>query len=234
MMNHQDVIVAKQAEEETINKVKLVGSVVHKFRPRDNGMVLTVAAGHAGTDHAGTDHADYPNVVFYGEVAEIIDKTIEVAPGNYPRVCIEGMVQTTRRTMNGQTQYYQNIVGHTLSRAPTNLEYLTGKKNIGARKLEGCSEVCILGKVIGIYEIPSNGRSPIGTIVTLRTVDNGRVNFPRLTCFGLVGQEAAKLAENDCVCIAASIQTKRREGPDGKTQRYETMIGHSTVRQTGS
>ena len=104
MMNHQDVIVAKQAEEETINKVKLVGSVVHKFRPRDNGMVLTVAAGRAGTDHAGTDHADYPNVVFYGEVAEIIDKTIEVVPGNYPRVCIEGMVQTTRRTMNGHTQ----------------------------------------------------------------------------------------------------------------------------------
>ena len=28
MMNHQDVIVAKQAEEETINKVKLVGSMV--------------------------------------------------------------------------------------------------------------------------------------------------------------------------------------------------------------
>ena len=229
MMNHQDVIVAKQAEEETINKVKLVGSVVHKFRPRDNVMVLTVAAGRAGTDHA-----DYPNVVFYGEVAEIIDKTIEVVPRDYPRVCIEGMVQTTRRTMNGQTQYYQNIVGHTLSRAPTNLELLTGEKNIGARKLEGCNEVCILGKAIGIYEIPSNGRSPIGTIVTLRTVDNGRVNFPRLICFGLVGQEATKLAENDCVCIVASIQTKRRKGPDGKTQRYETLIGHSTVRQTGS
>ena len=52
MMNHQDVIVAKETEEETINKVKLVGSVVHKFRPRDNVMVLTVAAGRAGTDHA--------------------------------------------------------------------------------------------------------------------------------------------------------------------------------------
>lgn len=225
MMNHQDVIVAKETEEETINKVKIIGSVVHKFRPRDNVIVLTVAAGRAGTDHA-----DYPNVVFYGEVAEIIDRTIDAVPGNYPRVCIEGMVQTTRRTMDGQTQYYQNIAGHTLSRAPTNLEYLTGKKNIGTRKLEGCNEVCILGKVIGTYEIPSKGRPPIGTIVTLKTVDNGRVNFPRLTCFGQVGQGAAKLAENDYVCIAASVQTKRREGPDGKTQRYETLIGHEIGR----
>ena len=41
MMNHQDVIVAKQAEEETINKVKLVGSMIRKFHPRDNGMVQT-------------------------------------------------------------------------------------------------------------------------------------------------------------------------------------------------
>lgn len=45
MMNHQDVIVAKQAEEETINKVKQVGTVIHKIHPRDNVMVLTVAAG---------------------------------------------------------------------------------------------------------------------------------------------------------------------------------------------
>ena len=45
MMNHQDVIVAKQAEEENINKVKQVGTVIYKIHPRDNVMVLTVAAG---------------------------------------------------------------------------------------------------------------------------------------------------------------------------------------------
>lgn len=91
-------------------------NVLNQFRPRDNVISLTVAAGRGGTEMV-----DYPNVVFYGDVAEIIDNTIEVIPGNYPRVCIEGMVQTTRRNVNGQVQYYQNIVGHELRKAPTNL-----------------------------------------------------------------------------------------------------------------
>lgn len=220
MMNNQDVIVSKETEEKTINTVKLTGSVVHKFRPRDNVISLTVAAGRGGTEMV-----DYPNVVFYGDVAEIIDNTIEVIPGNYPRVCIEGMVQTTRRNVNGQVQYYQNIVGHELRKAPTNLERLAGIKNIGTRKMESCNEVCILGKVVNLYRIPSSGRSPIGTIVTLKTVDNGKVNFPKVTCFGVIGEAAAKLVPDEYVCVAASVQTKYNKNPDGRSQRYETLIG---------
>lgn len=135
------------------------------------------------------------------------------------------MVQTTRRTVNGQVQYYQNIVGHELRKAPTNLERLTGVKNIGTRKLESCNEVCILGKVVNIYRIPSRNQSPIGTILTLKTVDNGKANFPTVTCFGVIGERAAQLAPDEYVCIVASVQTKRKDGPNGKTLRYETLIG---------
>lgn len=70
-----------------------------------------------------------------------------------PWVCIEGMVQTTRRNVNGQVRYYQNIVGHELRKAPT------------------------------------------------------------------------KLAPDEYVCVAASVQTKYNKNPDGRSQRYETLIG---------
>ena len=225
MMNHQDVIVAKGTEEKTINTVKLTGSVVHKFRPKDNVISLTVAAGRSGTEMV-----DYPNVVFYGDVAEIIDNTIEVAPGDYPRVCIEGMVQTTRRNVNGQVQYYQNIVGHELRKAPTNMERLAGMKNLGIHKMESCNEACILGKVVNLYRIPSKGKSPLGTIVTLKTVDNGKANFPKVTCFGIIGERAAQLAADDYVCITASVQTKHKKGDNGRTLRYETLIGSEISR----
>lgn len=66
--------------------------------------------------------------------------------------------------------------------------------------MESCNEVCILGEVVNLYRIPSSVRSPIGTIVTLKTVDNGKANFPKVTCFGIIGEAAAKLAPDEYVC----------------------------------
>lgn len=217
MSESEEIIVVKEpVEVRTINTIKVLGSVVHKFRPRDNVITLTVA-----TSRHGADQADYPNITFYGDVADIIDKALDIRPGDYPRVCIDGMVQTTRRNINGQPRYFQNIIGHELRRTATNLERLTGKK-IGTRKMDSINEVCILGKIVNIYEFTSKG-SPIGTILTLKTVDNGKVNFPKVTCFGRIGRTAAGYEVGDYACIAGSIQTKQQNAEDRKV-RYETII----------
>ena len=89
----ENVIAANQPDVKCINQVNLTGSVVHKYRPRPDVIILTVAV--SGKDiHA----ADYPNVVFYGEEAvENIDKNIIVEDKNFPRVTIEGIIQTSRK-----------------------------------------------------------------------------------------------------------------------------------------
>lgn len=33
--------------------------------------------------------------------------------------------------------------------------------------------------------------------MTLKTVDNGKTNFPKVTCFGVIGEAAAKLVPDE-------------------------------------
>lgn len=222
MSNNVIVVTDRETEFKSINTVKLVGSIVHKFRPRSNVITITLAVGQTGSERV-----EYPNVTFYGDNAAIIDDTMDVKPGQYPRVCINAMIQTMRRPTTDGTRYFQNIIGLEMRRAPTNMERLTGQMDIGSHKLQSCNEVCLLGEVVNIYEIERAGRdTPIGTIVTLKTVDNGKVNFPKVTCFGSVSRAASRLKSGDRACLTGHIQTKYKKGPgDEKGTRFESVIG---------
>ena len=216
-----EVIASKRPEIDCINVVKLTGSVVHKYRPRPDVIILTVAV--TGKD---IHEADYPNVVFYGDEAESIDKGIVVEEKNYPRVSIEGIIQTSRKELpDGTVRFYQNVVGTSISRTQTNMEKLSGLRGVGSRKVESENDVCIMGRVTNVYPITREGADrPIGAIVTMRTVVNGRVNYPRVTCFNKHVEAAMNLKRDDIVCATGFMETTNRDGADGKRLRYESVI----------
>lgn len=218
-----EVIVTHQQDVEHINKVNLTGSVVHKYRPKPDVIILTVAVkGEA------IHEADYPNVAFYGDNVELIDKTIMVDGRNYPRVRIEGSVQTTRKQTDDGARFYQNIVGYSIVRTQTRMEMLSGKRGIGSRKADSTNEVCVLGTVANVFPITKNDQ-PIGAIVTLRTQTDGRTNFPRITCFGGQGAKALTLKKGDTVCATGFLETTKRTREDGSVLRFESIIATEIV-----
>lgn len=216
-----DIIANRNRHEgKCINKVALTGSVVHKYRPRDSVIILTVAV------NGGMHEVDYPNVAFYGaDIAENIDKAIEVSEDNYPRVRITGTVQTSRKETDNGVRHYQTIVGDTIARAQTQMEKATGIRGIGTRKADGENDVCLLGKITYIYPVVKDGADePTGAILTIRTYIDGRSDFPRVACFGVRGAYALGLDVGDTVCVTGYLETTNRTRRDGSRGKFESVI----------
>lgn len=223
-----EVITRKSDAFQTMNKAEFVGSVVHKYRPNDDMITLTLAIGREGRD--GHDAVDYPNITFYGENADIIDKAIDVKAGDYPRVCVDAEIQTSRKVRDGKPQYFQNIIGMELRKAPTNMERITGQKALGSHKLDSVNEVCLMGRVVNVFPITRNsagGINTIGTILTIKTVSGRHVNFPKVTCFGANSGLAISMKRDEAVCVTGRIQTRYNKEND---QRYETIVCSEVTR----
>lgn len=217
-MNEEIVTRSKSDTVQSLNKAEFVGSVVHKYRPNKDIITLTLAVGRVNEANV----VDYPNVTFYGDNAEAIDNAINIMDGEYPRVCVVAEIQTNRKERDGKAQYFQDIVGVELRKAPTNMERITGSKGVGAHKLPPINEVCLQGEVINIYQITRADRDrPIGTILTIKTRDGSRVNFPKATCFGANSGTASKLNVGDAVCLTGSVQTRFNKEA---RRRYETVV----------
>ena len=212
-------IIAQKTETKGINKFSFVGSIVHKYRPSPDIIILTVAM--KGKE---VHEADYPNVAFYGkEIADAIDTNVKVEKGNYPRMRIVGGVQTNRKMVNGKPTYFQNFIGTSIAQAATNMELLSGVRGIGRRKAESENDICLMGEVVGVYNITRKDRNrPLGVIVTLR-VNTEHVNYPRVACFGAMVPRAAELEKGDVVCITGFAETQFKDGKDGRT-RMESII----------
>lgn len=221
-MDDKNVIasVEKPHEIECINKAVITGSVIHKYRPRPDIIVLTVAV-----KEKEINEVDYPNVAFFGEsIAESIDKNITIEGRNYPRVRIDGQVRTSRKETSAGIRYFQNIIGTRIARTQTNMETISGIRNIGSHKVPSENDVCILGRISSIYPISKSGRdTPIGYIVTARVQTDGHVNYPRITCFGAIANKVRGLERGDVICATGFIETANRER-DGKLVKFESFI----------
>lgn len=209
-----------QDDIQYLNRFVLTGSVVHKYRPKPDVIILTVAV--KGRE---LHEADYPNVAFYGDMAATIDEHIDVDENDYPRVHVEGVIQTTRRETPDGVRFYQSLVGNTISRTSTQMENLTGIRGIGVHKAESENVVCLLGQVTSVRPITrADSDRPFGANVTLRTQTDGRTNFPRVTCFNGTVNPALALKPGDVVCFTGFMETMSRTREDGRRTRFESII----------
>ena len=214
------IAVNPQNDIQYLNQFSLTGSVVHKYRPRPDVIVLTIAV--KGQVH----DADYPNVAFYGEdIASTTDNSISLEDKEYPRVHVEGTIQTSRRETPNGIRLYQTLVGRTISRTLTQMETLTGIRGIGNHKADSENVVCVLGQVTSVRPITRPGSTrPFGATVTLRVQSDGRTNFPRVTCFGAQTNPAMNLKRGDVVCCTGFMETANRVREDGVHNRFESLI----------
>lgn len=214
-------IIAEKNEVRCVNTFEFVGSVVHKYRPNPEVIVLTVAL--KGRD---IHEADYPNVAFYGkETADLVDNSIRVEKDSYPRVRIVGNVQTSRKVIDGKMTYYQNFIGSKIRLASNTMETLSGVRGLGKRKAESQNDVCLMGEVYNVYMITREGRDkPLGAIVTLRC-HTDHVNYPRVSCFGRMMNVASELQRGDVVCVTGFAETQFREA-NGRRVRLESIIAN--------
>lgn len=205
--------------QETVNKFELTGSVVRKYRPGPEVIILSF-----GLNGHEADKAIYPNVVFYGaDVADRIDKSVKLEKGNYPRMRVTGIIQTHRQLVDDKAKFYQDLVGQTLTAMPTKMEMMTGIKGIGKRKADSENAVCLLGEVSRIFPITRPERAePLGVIVTVR-IPGERMNYPRMTCFSHLIPTAAGLKRGDVVCMTGTVQTSYRDR-NGEREHYTSIV----------
>lgn len=218
------IATTEQKDIECINKFVATGSVVHKYRPRADVIILTVAV-----NGSEIHEVDYPNIAFYGEsVVDAVDKAVVVPEGkdrNYPRVRIEGHVQTSRKQTDSGTKFYQNFIGTTIAKAQTKMEQQTGRAGLGSHKADSENVVSLLGEVVNIFPITKEDADrPIGVNVTLKTVINGRTNFPRVSCFNGRVNSAMSLRNGDVACVIGYMETANRTNSDGTRTRFESII----------
>ena len=225
----EEIIIAAAKENvKCVNTVKLVGSVVHKFRPRSNVILLTIAV-----KSEGVHEVEYPNVAFYGDdVADSIDQSVTVESKNYPRVRIEGMIQSYMyNTPEGRRRTRQNIVGTLITHSNTKMEQLSGHNGIGLHKAESHNDVCVLGTVVSVYPIHRrDSDQTIAAAFVLRTESNGHINFPRLICFGSQVPYALSLSAGDVVCATGFIETVNRKQSGENPAHRESVVATEIVK----
>ena len=204
---------------ETKNEVVITGSVVRKKKMTDNVIALTIAV-----RVPGDDIVNYPQITFYGEDSvEKIDSLIVISAEEKPRVTIYGMIQTRKKRYGDETRYFQSIIGKKLEFARTQMEIMTGIDGVGRHRATGVNSTCLIGPVVHKYDITRDNKR-IGTILTLQTITEGKMNNPKVTCFKNASTVASRLEIGDMVCVTGYINTKEKR-ENGEYRKYESVIG---------
>ena len=214
-IENMDFIVTEKKEIATQNGFMIVGSVVRKFRPKENVILLRVAV----SDATGT--VSHPTIAYYGkEVCDRIDSHIVITEDNKPRVRIEGYIDARRKggrnsTSENSQKFYEWLVGTKLAFAKTAMEEATGIKGVGTRKAEGMNQIRIVGTVTGVYSIPNSSV----VAVTVYTRPAQEASFPRIICLGTRAKYALEnLQRYDSVSIIGYIRTREVVGENGRRQ----------------
>jgi single-stranded DNA-binding protein len=220
------LVTDNSSEIATRNEVTLTGSVVHIFEPEGKSVVVLTLATNAGA----SVKSNFPKVTWHGEAARKISQELSAGINDHPRVCIKAFVQTSKRENNGETKYYQNIVGSELSFAPKLLESQLGIE-AGARYVPDENAVILVGEVVHTFNFfggktkPKKDAEPVGTILTLKTTSGGRISFPKVSFFRDQAKAAQGMKIGDFVAVYGSVQTSKSEKADGTVSYYETVIG---------
>lgn len=185
------------------NHFELIGTVgdLHKF---SGGIHVDVRVPY---DNGKVQAFCMPTVTFYGnEAVQTIEKMIDVS--KHPKVCIVGMIHTRRSDKNGEAHYYQDLVGDSIS-------FVNGYVRSNEIRIEG---------VIANLHYPSNENnfSPC-VMVTVRTMVDGRIYFPKIIGFEHTVHFARRFKEGDRIMLYGSAFTRNRYEDTG-WKFYQSIV----------
>ena len=148
-----------------------------------------------------------PTVTFYGkEAIETIEKAID--PEKRPKVCVVGTVHTRRSDKNGETRYFQDLVGESIC-------FVNGQTQ--------ANQLRIVGEITNIHYPAQNGGSSPCVMITVRTILGERMYFPKVIGFERLVRIAKQYKEGDRVIVYGSVFTKRRYEDTG-WKFYQSLV----------
>lgn len=199
-------------EIKDLNQGKIIGAVVHKYRPKPNTLILSLITNRRSK-------ANFPNVLILGKETEAADQALRKGS----RVSISGHIQTQKKVMaDGKIVYRQSIVcdeykllQSKMTEAFGNVEGIRGTYPADEDIFE------LKGTVEHIFTPDRDSRV---AVLTIRT-ETGRISFPKVSCFGETAKfvREGKVQEGDRICIIASIQSDRKES-GGEVRYFETLV----------
>ena len=204
----------KRSATQDMNDVVLRGYVVHKFKA-NKATLINVSTrdysrpGTVGENKRITHAADYPEVVFFGELADKVANSVK--EGDF--VTVTGNMQSSKRDV-----VTQSVFGEDIQFTESLLESAAGV-DAGKSYPEDKNELILKGEVTSVKVFSPH---TLGLIV--RTVKNGHVSFVRVTYHvANADKEAEKIPNRSHVACVCRITTSKKE-KDGKTNHYENVI----------
>jgi len=203
---------AEKVNELVINKAFIRGVIVHITKTPEFLTTTISTSLRKGI-------RDYPSIFWYGDRAETIYENYKVGD----HVTINAHVQTSKKY---RSQY---IVGDEIKTTSRELEEKLGV-DVG-RYLIDKNEATLSGKFLRSY-MP-NGEDGQLAIITIKTEQNGHINFPQITCFGNMSEAASKnilqtvskMQPDDMVCFVGHVQTDKKETEQG-AEYFQSIVSH--------
>lgn len=198
-----------------VNKIIISGRVVNTFQTR-KVLRLSVATVPSG------QQLNVPEILFFDE--NLIAGAKDIHPGDH--VDIVACMSTRFRRRNdegdeGESRRKQQenpyLVGVSVKKQESSIDAELGLDiNIGKTYVDE-NKAILAGEVAGIYS-PSEKVK----IVTLRTSANGRLCFPRISCFGNnINYVENHVSKGDKVAVYGSVQTHMNKEKD---VFYESIV----------
>lgn len=195
--------VQKKSPDQDENRFELIGRVAELRRfaggihvdmkvPYDNGKVQAFCT---------------PTITFYGDDAiQAIVNAID--PSKRPKVSIIGTIHTRRSDKNGETRYYQDLVGESIA-------FVDGYVQ--------SNELRLVGEITNIHYPAQESGSPPCVMMTIRTILGERMYFPKIIGFERLVRVARQFKEGDRIIVYGSVFTKSRYEETG-WKFYQSIV----------
>ena len=146
------------------------------------------------------DGVCFPSVVFYG--TDAVDAIRSIDLSKKPRVIIEGFIQTERKIRDGETKYFQDIIGLKISYAKTRIEDAFGVDGLGVAKALPRNEILLIGEVVNVYRFRNRQYG-----ITIRAEHHNIYNFPMMISSRAFDEVNRSIRKGDTVAAVCEVST---------------------------
>lgn len=211
---------ARPAAEDSINEVTLIGEV-KEARTHDG--LTTVAIKAKGLCNTVT-------AAFYDAASQQYIQD-SIYTGAACTMLIKAYVRTRKKEIMGSPCYFQDIVGTSIGPAPTRMEAAFGCSGIGTAKIRSENTVILRGEVAYKHLVQDRNGNPICTLITLKTVVNGKLNLPKVTFYSC-REETGRVQIGDHLMILGRVQVRKERADNGKCRYTEYIAGTELQKYT--
>lgn len=160
----------------------------------------------------------FPCIVFYGSRGV---EAMKFAKSD--RVKITAKVRTSKKVVDDITNYYQTLVGETISEATSSIEENFGVKPDANFISVDENKFSLSGTVTSVY-FPENSTGT--ALFTIKVPEkNGYSQYPTIVAFNKIADKVKeKVKVGDYVYLAGHVHTVKKEVGDNPKKKYQSVV----------